>query len=132
MGKKSDRRDRRIALARARDGEAAKEGTRAWIAGMVPRLADLPQVMPPAAPNPQPVEEAAETPQPPTEEQHSPTEVESPAPPLLLDEEAQRERAEPRASPDPRRTVHQRGRAVGSRMAMLMALTSALGPPPRE
>jgi hypothetical protein len=48
------------------------------------------------------------------------------------DEEVQRERAESRASPGPRRTVHQRGRAVGSRMAMLMALTSALGPPPRE
>lgn len=131
MGKKSDRRDRRIALARARDGEAAKEGARAWIAGVVPRLADPPRVPPPAALNPQPAEEVAEARQPPAE-------VEPAAPPLLLDEEVQRERAEPRTSaqprtsPDPRRTVHQRGRAVGSRMAMLLALTSALGPPPRE
>jgi hypothetical protein len=116
MGKKSERRERRIALARARD--AAERGAEAgqWI-----RSAHKPlQVQAPAvgdAPMTQP-----------TQDMRPGVRLEALPDPGKGAEELQPLGSEPRrtAQRDPRAAIARR--AHGSRLAMLLAMTASLGP----
>jgi hypothetical protein len=115
MGKKSERRERRIALARARD--AAERGVEAgqWI-----RSAHRPPQVQAQAPTTAPTTAPAQGPQSARpEESNQPSEVAAELQPL---------------GPEPIRLVQRDPRAAigrrahGSRLAMLLAMTASLGP----
>ena len=118
MGKKSERRERRIALARARD--AAERGAEAgqWI-----RSAHRPpQVQAPT------VNTAGDAPTTPAQEPQSARPGESDPQPSEGAAELQPLGPDPRrtAQRDPRAAIGRR--AYGSRLAMLLAMTASLGP----